>query len=112
MHLRSASDCPAAPAPEAVEGSVQGRRAARVFANRLRAALEATDDAVLDLIQESERQSGFGLVGMLRRRAQQPDRRRPVMARLRQRIEGQQKPKALVEPKWLMAVTLRPWVAV
>jgi len=130
MPLRSASDFPATPEPEALEATYQECRAALVSANRSRGALKAqndrrgvviaelqrelveleadladeartkarlhalnaklgsvireleeTGDAMVGLIDESERQSGFWLVEMFRRLVQQATRWRTVKAR-------------------------------
>ena len=130
MPLRSASDFPASPAPEALEGTYQECRAALVSANRSRGALKAesdrrgvviaelqrelveleadladeartkarlhalnarlgtvireledTGDAMVGLIDESERQSGFWLVEMFRRLIEQAKRWRTVKAK-------------------------------
>ena len=129
MPLRSASDFPSSPAPEALEGTYQECRAALVSANRSRGALkaesdrrglviaelqrelveletdladearakarlhalnaklgtvvrelEATGDAMVGLIDESERQSGYWLVEMFRRLIEQASRWRAVKA--------------------------------
>ena len=130
MPLRSASDFPPSPEPEALEGTYQECRAALVSANRSRGALKAqnerrgvviaelqrelveleedlvdearakarlhalnaklggvireleeTGDAMVGLIDESERQSGYWLVEMFRRLVQQAKRWRMVKAR-------------------------------
>ncbi len=130
MPLRSASDFPASPAPEALDGTYQECRAALVSANRSRGVLKAqsdrrgvviaelrrelaeleadladearakarlhalnlklggvireleeTGDAMVGLIDESERQSGFWLVEMFRRLIEQATRWRTVKAR-------------------------------
>ena len=130
MPLRSASDFPPSPEPEALEGTYQECRAALVSANRSRGALKAqnerrgvviaelqrelvelesdlvdearakarlhalnaklggvireleeTGDAMVGLIDESERQSGYWLVEMFRRLVQQAKRWRTVKAR-------------------------------
>ena len=130
MPLRSASDFPASPAPEALDGTYQECRAALVSANRFRGVLKAqsdrrgvviaelrrelveleadladeawakarlhalhlklggvireleeTGDAMVGLIDESERQSGFWLVEMFRRLIEQATRWRTVKAR-------------------------------
>jgi hypothetical protein len=130
MPLRSASDFPLSPEPEALEGTYQECRAALVSANRSRGALKAqserrgvviaelqrelveleedlvdearakarlhalnaklggvireleeTGDAMVGLIDESERQSGYWLVEMFRRLVQQAKRWRTVKAR-------------------------------
>ena len=130
MPLRSASDFPASPAPEALDGTYQECRAALVSANRSRGVLKAqsdrrgvviaelrrelaeleadladearakarlhalnlklggvireleeTGDAMVCLIDESERQSGFWLVEMFRRLIEQATRWRTVKAR-------------------------------
>lgn len=130
MPLRSASDFPATPEPEALEATYQECRAALVSANRSRGALKAqsdrrgvviaemqrelveleadladqarakarlhalnvrlggvireleeTGDAMVGLIDESERQSGFWLVEMFRRLVQQATRWRTLKAR-------------------------------
>jgi chromosome segregation ATPase len=130
MPLRSASDFPPSPAPEALEGTYQECRAALVSANRSRGALKAerdrrglviaelqrelaeletdladearakarlhalnaklggvireleeTGDAMVGLIDESERQSGYWLVEMFRRLVQQAKHWRMVKAR-------------------------------
>jgi len=130
MPLRSASDFPSSPAPEALEGTYQECRAALVSANRSRGALKAesdrrglviaelqrelaeletdladearakvrlhalnaklggvireleeTGDAMVGLIDESERQSGYWLVDMFRRLIEQASRWRAVKAR-------------------------------
>ena len=130
MVLRSASDFPPSPAPEALEGTYQECRAALVSANRSRGALKAerdrrglviaelqrelaeletdladearakarlhalnaklggvireleeTGDAMVGLIDESERQSGYWLVEMFRRLVQQAKHWRMVKAR-------------------------------
>ena len=127
MPLRSASDFPRSPDPEALEGTYQECRAALVSANRSRGALKAesdrkalviaelrrelveleadlanearakarlhalnaklgtvireleeTGDAMVGLIDESERQSGYWLVEMFRRLIQQASRWRAV----------------------------------
>jgi predicted nucleic acid-binding Zn-ribbon protein len=129
MPLRSASDFPASPKPEALESTYQECRAALVSANRSRGALKAerdrrglviaelrrelgeleadladearakarlhalnarlgsvireleeTGDAMVGLIDESERQSGFWLVEMFRRLVQLATRWRAVKA--------------------------------
>jgi len=129
MPLRSASDFPQSPAPEALEGTYQDCRAALVSANRSRGVLkaqsdrrglviaelqrelveletdladearakarlhalnaklgtvirelEATGDAMVGLIDESERQSGYWLVEMFRRLIEQASRWRAVKA--------------------------------
>ena len=130
MPLRSATDFPATPRPEALETTYQECRAALVSANRSRGALKAeserrgvviaelqrelveleadladqarakarlhalnaklgglireleeTGDAMVELIDESERQSGYWLVEMFRRLVQQAKRWRTVKAR-------------------------------
>ena len=130
MPLRSATDFPSTPEPEALEATYQECRAALVSANRSRGALKAesdrrgvviaelqrelveleadladeartkarlhalnarlggvireleeTGDAMVGLIDESERQSGFWLVEMFRRLVQQAKRWRTVKAR-------------------------------
>jgi capsule polysaccharide export protein KpsE/RkpR len=130
MPLRSASDFPPSPAPEALEGTYQECRAALVSANRSRGALKAqsdrrgvviaelqrelvaleadladearakarlhalnaklgtvireleeTGDAMVGLIEESERQSGFWLVEMFRRLIEQAARWRKAKAK-------------------------------
>lgn len=130
MPLRSATDFPATPEPEALETTYQECRAALVSANRSRGILKAqsdrrgvviaelqrelveleadladearakarlhalniklgsvireleeTGDAMVGLIDESERQSGFWLVEMFRRLVQQATRWRSVKAR-------------------------------
>ncbi len=130
MPLRSATDFPATPEPEALEDTYKECRAALVSANRSRGALKAqsdrrgvviaelqrelveleadladeartkarlhalnaklgsvireleeTGDAMVGLIDESERQSGFWLVEMFRRLVQQATRWRTVKAR-------------------------------
>ena len=130
MPLRSASDFPASPAPEALDGTYQECRAALVSANRSRGVLKAqsdrrgvviaelrrelaeleadladearakarlhalnlklggvireleeTGDAMVGLIDESERQSGFWLVEMFRRLIGQATRWRTVKAK-------------------------------
>lgn len=130
MALRSATDFPAMPEPEALEATYQECRAALVSANRSRGVLKAqsdrrgvviaelqrelveleadladearakarlhalnarlggviremeeTGDAMVGLIDESERQSGFWLVEMFRRLLQQAKRWRTVKAR-------------------------------
>ena len=129
MPLRSATDFPISPAPEALEGTYQECRAALVSANRSRGMLKAqsdrrgvviaelqrelgeleadladearakarlhalnaklgsvireleeTGDAMVGLIDESERQSGFWLVEMFRRLVQLATRWRAVKA--------------------------------
>jgi hypothetical protein len=129
MPLRSASDFPSSPDPEALEGTYLECRAALVSANRSRGALkaqsdrrglviaelqrelveleadladearakarlhalnaklgtvirelEATGDAMVGLIDESERQSGYWLVEMFRRLIKQASRWRAVKA--------------------------------
>jgi len=129
MPLRSASDFPSSPDPEALEGTYLECRAALVSANRSRGALkaeserrglviaelqrelveleadladearakarlhalnaklgtvirelEATGDAMVGLIDESERQSGYWLVEMFRRLIEQASRWRAVKA--------------------------------
>jgi hypothetical protein len=67
MPLRSASELPASPEPEALEDTYQECRAALVSANRSRGALKA----------ESERRG----VEMFRRLVQQAKRWRTVKAR-------------------------------
>jgi hypothetical protein len=130
MPLRSASDFPASPDPEALEDTYRECRAALVSANRSRGALKAesdrrgvviaelqrelveleadladeartkarlhalnaklgtvireleeTGDAMVGLIDESERQSGFWLVEMFRRLMKQARRWRTVKAK-------------------------------
>jgi hypothetical protein len=130
MPLRSATDFPVSPAPEALAGTYQECRAALVSANRSRGVLKAqsdrrgvviaelqrelveleadladearakarlhalnmklggvireleeTGDAMVSLIDESERQSGFWLVEMFRRLIEQATRWRTVKAR-------------------------------
>ena len=130
MPLRSASEFPITPDPDALEGTYQDCRAALVSANRSRGVLKAqsdrrgvvitelqrelveleadladeartkarlhalnvrlgsvireleeTGDAMVGLIDESERQSGFWLVEMFRRLVQQAKRWRAVKAR-------------------------------
>jgi hypothetical protein len=130
MPLRSASDFPASPDPEALEDTYRECRAALVSANRSRGALKAesdrrgvviaelqrelveleadladeartkarlhalnarlgtvireledTGDAMVGLIDESERQSGFWLVEMFRRLIEQAKRWRTVKAK-------------------------------
>jgi len=130
MPLRSASEFPITPDPEALEGTYQDCRAALVSANRSRGVLKAqsdrrgvvitelqrelveleadladearakarlhalnaklgtvireleeTGDAMVGLIDESERQSGFWLVEMFRRLVQQATRWRMVKAK-------------------------------
>lgn len=130
MPLRSASEFPASPEPEALEDTYQECRAALVSANRSRGALKAqserrgvviaelqrelveleadladearakarlhalnaklggvireleeTGDAMVGLIDESERQSGYWLVEMFRRLIQQATRWRMVKAK-------------------------------
>jgi sugar-specific transcriptional regulator TrmB len=130
MPLRSATDFPATPRPEALETTYQECRAALVSANRSRGALKAeserrgvviaelqrelveleadladqarakarlhalnaklgglireleeTGDAMVELIDESERQSGYWLVEMFRRLIEQAKRWRLVKAR-------------------------------
>jgi hypothetical protein len=130
MPIRSASDFPASPDPEALEGTYRECRAALVSANRSRGALKAesdrrgvviselqrelvaleadladeartkarlhalnarlgtvireledTGDAMVGLIDESERQSGFWLVEMFRRLIDQAKRWRTVKAK-------------------------------
>ena len=127
MPLRSASDFPRSPDPEALEGTYQECRAALVSANRSRGALKAesdrkalviaelrrelveleadlanearakarlhalnaklgtvireleeTGDAMVGLIDESERQSGYWLVEMFSRLIEQASRWRAV----------------------------------
>jgi len=129
MPLRSASDFPASPKPEALESTYRECRAALASANRSRGALKAerdrrglviaelrrelgeleadladearakarlhalnaklgtvireleeTGDAMVGLIDESERQSGFWLVEMFRRLVQLATRWRAVKA--------------------------------
>mgnify|MGYP001810435298 CR=1 FL=1 len=130
MPLRSASEFPIAPDPEALETTYQECRAALVSANHSRGVLNAqsdrrgvviaelqrelveleadladearakarlhalnaklgtvireleeTGDAMVGLIDESERQSGFWLVEMFRRLVQQATRWRSVKAK-------------------------------
>jgi capsule polysaccharide export protein KpsE/RkpR len=130
MPLRSASEFPITPDPEALEGTYQDCRAALVSANRSRGVLKAqsdrrgvvitelqrelveleadladearakarlhalnaklgglireleeTGDAMVGLIEDSERQSGFWLVEMFRRLVQQAARWRTVKAK-------------------------------
>jgi capsule polysaccharide export protein KpsE/RkpR len=130
MPLRSATDFPPSPDPEALETTYQECRAALVSANRSRGVLKAqsdrrgvviaelqrelveleadlahearakarlhalnarlgtviremeeTGDAMVGLIDESERQSGFWLVEMFRRLIEQATRWRTVKAR-------------------------------
>ena len=130
MPLRSASEFPIKPDPEALEGTYQDCRAALVSANRSRGVLKAqsdrrgvviaelqrelvelemdladeartkarlhalnaklgsvireleeTGDAMVGVIDESERQSGFWLVEMFRRLVQQATRWRQVKAK-------------------------------
>ena len=130
MPLRSASEFPITPDPEALESTYQDCRAALVSANRSRGVLKAqsdrrgvviaelqrelvelemdladeartkarlhalnaklgsvireleeTGDAMVGLIDESERQSGFWLVEMFRRLVQQARRWRSVKAK-------------------------------
>jgi hypothetical protein len=130
MPLRSASEFPITPDPEALEGTYQDCRAALVSANRSRGVLKAqsdrrgvvitelqrelvelemdladearakarlhalnaklgtvireleeTGDAMVGLIDESERQSGFWLVEMFRRLIEQATRWRTVKAK-------------------------------
>lgn len=130
MSLRSASDFPATPEPEALKVTYQECREALVSANRSRGALKAlsdrrgvvitelqrelveleadladqarakvrlhalngklgglireleeTGDAMVGLIDESERQSGYWLVDMFRRLMEQANRWRTVKAR-------------------------------
>lgn len=130
MPLRSATEFPITPDPEALEGTYQDCRAALVSANRSRGVLKAqsdrrgvvitelqrelvelemdladearakarlhalnaklgtvireleeTGDAMVGLIDESERQSGFWLVEMFRRLVQQATRWRQVKAK-------------------------------
>ena len=130
MPLRSASDFPASPDPESLEGTYQECRAALVSANRSRGALKAesdrrgvviaelrrelvelegdladvartkarlhalnaklgsvireledTGDAMVGLIDESERQNGFWLVEIFRRLIEQATRWRTVKAK-------------------------------
>ena len=127
MPLRSASDFPTSPAPEALQSTYHECRAALVSANRSRGALKAesdrrgvviaelrrellaleadladeahakarlhalnaklgtvirdleeTGDAMVGLIAESERQSGFWLVEMFRRLLEQASRWRMI----------------------------------
>ena len=129
MPLRSASEFPITPDPEALEGTYQDCRAALVSANRSRGVLKAqsdrrgvvitelqrelveleadladearakarlhalnaklgtvireleeTGDAMVGLIDESERQSGFWLVEMFHRLIEQAKRWRSVKA--------------------------------
>ncbi len=130
MPLRSASEFPITPDPEALESTYQDCRAALVSANRSRGVLKAqsdrrgvvitelqrelveleadladearakarlhalnaklgsvireleeTGDAMVGLIDESERQSGFWLVEMFRRLIEQATRWRTVKAK-------------------------------
>lgn len=130
MPLRSATEFPVSPEPEALEGTYQECRAALVSANRSRGLLKAqsdrrgvviaelqrelgeleadladearakarlhalnaklgglireleeTGDAMVGLIDESERQSGFWLVEMFRRLVQLATRWRTVKAK-------------------------------
>ncbi len=130
MPLRSASEFPVSPEPEALQDTYQDCRAALVSANRSRGILKAqsdrrgvviselqrelvelerdladeartkarlhalnarlgsvireleeTGDAMVGLIEESERQSGFWLVEMFRRLIQQARRWRMVKAK-------------------------------
>jgi capsule polysaccharide export protein KpsE/RkpR len=130
MALRSATEFPATPDPEALEETYQECRAALVSANRSRGVLKAqsdrrgvvitelqrelveleadladegrakarlhalnaklggvireleeTGDAMVGLIDESERQSGFWLVEMFRRLIEQATRWRTVKAK-------------------------------
>ncbi len=130
MPLRSASEFPITPDPEALQDTYQDCRAALVSANRSRGVLKAqsdrrgvvitelqrelveleadladearakarlhalnaklgtvireleeTGDAMVGLIDESERQSGFWLVEMFRRLVQQATRWRSVKAK-------------------------------
>jgi hypothetical protein len=92
MPLRPAADFPPSPEPADLEATYQACRAALVSANRSRGALKArlggvireleeTADAMVGLIDESERQSGFWLVEMFRRLVQQAKRWRSVKAK-------------------------------
>jgi hypothetical protein len=130
MPLRSASEFPISPDPEALQNTYQDCRAALVSANRSRGVLKAqsdkrgvviaelqrelvaleadladearakarlyalnaklgtvireledTGDAMVGLIDESERQSGFWLVEMFRRLIEQASRWRTVKAK-------------------------------
>lgn len=130
MPLRSATDFPVSPEPEALEATYQECRAALVSANRSRGILKAqsdrrgvviaelqrelveleadlanearakarlhalnaklgtvireleeTGDAMVGLIDESERQSGYWLVEMFRRLIEQATRWRTVKAK-------------------------------
>jgi capsule polysaccharide export protein KpsE/RkpR len=56
MPLRSASDFPASPVPEALEGTYQECRAALVSANRSRGALKAQSDRRGVVIAELQRE--------------------------------------------------------
>lgn len=77
MPLRSASDFPASPAPEALDGTYQECRAALVSANRSRGVLKAQSDRRGVVIAELRRE----LVEMFRRLMDQATRWRTVKAR-------------------------------
>jgi hypothetical protein len=79
MLLLSASHFPGAPQPEARQATAQECRAVLVSAHRCR-ELEDTGDAMPELIDESERQSGFWLVEMVRPLVQQANRWRSLNA--------------------------------
>jgi hypothetical protein len=152
MPLRSATDFPASPDPEALETTYQECRAALVSANRSRGALKAqsdrrgvviaelqrelveleadlidearakarlhalnaklgsvireleeTGDAMVGLIDERERQSGFWLVEMFRRLIEQATRWRAVKAKAaglaaEATEEGQSSPQIAEQP--------------